>query len=126
MSTKERRREAVGLERNGPYFRKQSIDNSQKGADNIDRMKGLSSEIEHLGLALLVQTQEMVGQSCYIETLVYHSGQLVYSRKTPFTLPLQDPAGESRLARLIEDKHREILREVAAGKLDHHFSRARR
>jgi hypothetical protein len=82
-------------------------------------MKGLSSEIARLGLALLVQTQEMGGRSCYIETLVYHNGRLVYSRKTPYTRSFQDPSWEGRLTALIGDEHREILGDVAAGRLDH-------
>lgn len=87
-------------------------------------MKGLSDEIVHSGLTLLVQTQEMGGRSCYIETLIYHNGRLVYSRKTPFTQSLQDPAGEGRLAVLLEEKHRETLKDLAAGRLDHHLPKA--
>jgi hypothetical protein len=87
-------------------------------------MKGLSSEAVRSGLCLLVQTQEMSGPSCYIETLVYHNGRLVYSRKTPYTQSLQDPAGEGRLTALIEDVHREILKDLTAGRLDHHLPKA--
>jgi hypothetical protein len=87
-------------------------------------MKGLSSEIVHLGLTLLVQTQEMGGRSCYIETLVYHNGRLIFSRKTPYTQSFQDPAWEGRLTVILEEKHREILREVKAGRLDHHLPKA--
>jgi hypothetical protein len=101
-----------------------SIDKSDQGADNIGNMKGLSSEIARLGLALLVQTQEMGGRSCYIETLVYHNGRLVHSRKTPYTRSFQDPSWEDRLAALIGDEHREILRELAAGRLDHLLPKA--
>jgi hypothetical protein len=87
-------------------------------------MKGLSSEIIRAGLSLLVQTQEMGVVSCYIETLVYHNGRLVYSRKTPYTRSLQDPAGEARLSALIEDEHREILKDLAAGRMDHYLPKA--
>jgi hypothetical protein len=100
------------------------IDKSDQGADNIGTMKGLSSEIARLGLALLVQTQEMGGRSCYIETLVYHNGRLVHSRKTPYTRSFQDPSWEDRLAALIGDEHRKILRELAAGRLDHLLPKA--
>ena len=87
-------------------------------------MKGLSSEIVRAGLSLLVQTQEIGGMSCYIETLVYHNGRLVYSRKTPFTRSLEDPAAEVRLSALIDDAHREIVKDLAAGRLDHHLPKA--
>ena len=87
-------------------------------------MKGLSSEIIRAGLCLLVQTQEMAGMSCYIETLVYNDGRLVYSRKTPFTRSLEDPTAEGRLSALLDDAHREILKDLAAGRLDHHLPKA--
>jgi hypothetical protein len=87
-------------------------------------MKGLSSEIVRAGLGLLVQTQEMGGRSCYIETLVYHNGRLIFSRKTPYTRSLQDPTGEGRLTALIEDKHGEILKDLAAGRMDHYLPKA--
>jgi hypothetical protein len=87
-------------------------------------MKGLSSEIVRSGLNLLVQTQEMGGHSCYIETLVYHNGRLIYSRKTPYTGSLLEPTAEGRLTALIEDIHREILRDLAAGRMDHHLPKA--
>ena len=87
-------------------------------------MKGLSSEIVRAGLCLLIQTQEMGGMSCSIETLIYHNGRLVYSRKTPFTRSIEDPTGEGRLSALLDDTHSEILKDLAAGRLDHHLPKA--
>jgi hypothetical protein len=87
-------------------------------------MKGLSSEIVRAGLSLLVQTQEMGGRSCYIETLIYHNGRLVFSRKTPFTRSLEDPTGEGGLSALLDESHNEILKDLAAGRLDHHLPKA--
>lgn len=87
-------------------------------------MKGLSSEIVRAGHSLLVQTQEMGGLSCYIETLIYHNGRLLFSRKTPTTRSLEDPTGEGRLSAQIEEEHAEILKELTAGRLDHYLPKA--
>ncbi len=87
-------------------------------------MKGLSSEIFRSGLCLLVQTQEMGGTSYYIETLVYHNGRLLYSRKTPYTRSLEDPTGEARLSALLESEHSEIVKDLAAGRMDHYLPKA--
>ncbi|MGD0782577.1 MAG: hypothetical protein ABSA30_06930 [Candidatus Aminicenantales bacterium] len=88
-------------------------------------MKGISSEIVRAGLGLLIQTQEMGGgTSCYIETLVYHNGRLLYTRKTPYTRSFEDPSGEGRLSALLESEHSEIVNDLAAGRLDHYLPKA--
>lgn len=80
-------------------------------------MKGISSRVDRKGATLIVQTQDVAGVSSYIETLVYGSGRLIFSRKAPISAG-RAVAGPSRLDKLMADAHRAVLDEIAAGRID--------
>jgi len=88
-------------------------------------MKGLSTETARRGLTLLVQTQWIEAPSCYIETLVYDRGRLLHTRKTPFVGTVHGVSGETLLARALDAAHRDVLKDLTAGRLDHLLSKAR-
>lgn len=88
-------------------------------------MKGLSTETARRGLALLVQTQWIEAPSCYIETLVYDRGRLLHTRKTSFARPARGSSDEGLLARAMDAAHRDVLKDLSAGRLDHLLSKAR-
>ncbi|MDD8026016.1 MAG: hypothetical protein PHI34_05850 [Acidobacteriota bacterium] len=81
-------------------------------------MKGISAKIERRGISLIVQTQDVPGSSSYIETLVYSSGRLVYSRKTPLPSLRQSANWPARLNKLLTDAHKSVSDDIAAGRLD--------
>ncbi len=89
------------------------------------RMQGLSTEINYSGRRLLVQTQNIGGPSSYIETLVYLGGQLVLSRKVPYTSRLGIPAEKNTLARMAAEAHDSVLEDLRAGRLDHRLPKPR-
>lgn len=88
-------------------------------------MSGTSSEIRHKGLSLLVQTQDKGLQAQYVESLVYHSGKLVFSRKTFYTQFLNDADLKRKVARLLIEQHHKIMSDISAGRLDHHLFKSR-
>jgi hypothetical protein len=81
-------------------------------------MKGISGEAVRKGVPLLIQTQDVIGPTSYIETLIYGAGRLVYSRKTPMPALRQSAAWPDRLNKLLADAHNEILDDLQAGRLD--------
>ena len=81
-------------------------------------MKGISSEFVRRGSSLLVQTQDVPGASSYIETLIYNSGRLIYSRRTPLPSLRQSASWPDRLNKLLTDAHGVVLKDLAAGRLD--------
>ena len=81
-------------------------------------MKGISAEAVRRGVALLVQTQDVLGPTSYIETLIYGAGRLVYSRKTPLAALRRDAAWPDRLNKLLADAHKAVLDDLQAGRLD--------
>jgi len=84
-------------------------------------MNGLSTTIAHAGFSFLVQTQDSGARAHFMETLVYRSGRLVYSRRTSYTTILDDPHREDRLMGLVRDQHKSVLDDAVAGRLDAHL-----
>lgn len=82
-------------------------------------MQGFTTEINYRERSLLVQTQNIEGPASYIETLVYLGGQLVFSRKTPYTSRLDSPTEYRTLARTAEEAHDSVIEDLRAGRLDH-------
>ncbi|MBM3294132.1 MAG: hypothetical protein FJY82_06355 [Candidatus Aminicenantes bacterium] len=81
-------------------------------------MGGTTAEISHRGTAFLVQTQDNGPRAQSLETLVYRSGRLVFSRKASWQSLLGDPRFADRLKEMIEAQHRDVCGEIRAGRLD--------
>jgi hypothetical protein len=79
-------------------------------------MSGFNTEAMFQGEAFHVQTQDKGPRAQYVESLVYKSGKLVSSRKTFYTQFLNDPDLRTKVGRIMEDQHRNILKEIADGK----------
>ncbi len=82
-------------------------------------MSGLNTKIEHKGIHLHVQTQDKGMKAQYVESLIYATGKVLTSRKTPYTPILNSPDLEIKINQIIKDQHEKILREIAEGKFDH-------
>jgi hypothetical protein len=81
-------------------------------------MKGISGEMVRGGVPLLIQTQDVVGPTSYIETLIYGAGRLVYSRRTPVPALRQAAGWPDRLNKILSDAHQKVLDDLQAGRLD--------
>ncbi len=81
-------------------------------------MKGISGETVRRGVPLLIQTQDVIGPTSYIETLIYGAGRLVYSRKTPMPALRQAAGWPDRLNKILSDAHQKVLDDLEAGRLD--------
>jgi len=81
-------------------------------------LPGSTNEIIRNGTAFLLQTQDNGPRTQAVETLVYCRGRLVYSRKSSWQAFLGTPDLAARIARLIENQHREVGGDIAAGRLD--------
>jgi len=82
-------------------------------------MTGLSAQIQHKGLNYYVQTQDLGQRASYVESLIYRSGTLLTSRKTMYTSYLGLPDFKEKVARLMQDQHEKILRDISEGRFDH-------
>jgi hypothetical protein len=81
-------------------------------------MPGYNTRVEFRGSVYMVQTQDKGLAAQYVETLIYKSGRLLTSRKTPYTHLMSSPDVEAAIERIMEDQHKRILDEIVDGKLD--------
>lgn len=82
-------------------------------------MGGINSAINYKGQSFHIQTQDQGLKSKYIESLIYKSGKLLSSRKTPYTSLLGSPNLKKEIERLMKNQHKAIIDEISDGKLDH-------
>ncbi len=82
-------------------------------------MGGLSTEIKHKGLALLIQTQDKGLKAQYVESLVYSLGKVLVSRKTFYTSSLNSPDLKTKINEIIKNQHYKIIEDISQGKFDH-------
>jgi hypothetical protein len=81
-------------------------------------MPGYNTRVEFKGSAYMVQTQDKGLAAQYVETLIYKSGRLLTSRKTPYTHLMSSPDVKAAIEEIMEDQHKRILDEIVGGKLD--------
>ncbi|MCX6559433.1 MAG: hypothetical protein NTZ26_02855 [Candidatus Aminicenantes bacterium] len=84
-------------------------------------MKGISSEFVRRGTSLIVQTQDVPGATSYIETLIYSSGRLIYSRRKALPSLRLSASWPDQLNKLLTDVHGMVLEDLAAGRLDRYL-----
>jgi hypothetical protein len=86
-------------------------------------MGGTTTEIIHRGASFLVQTQDSGPRAQAIETLVYRSGRLAYTRKASWQSLLGQPRFEARLGEMIDAQHAAVCAEIRDGRLDNFLFR---
>jgi hypothetical protein len=85
---------------------------------NAVAMTGLSAQVQRNGLTYYVQTQDMGLRANLIESLIYRSGKLLSSRKTVYTPYLDRPDLKEQVARIMQDQHERVVRDINEGKFD--------
>ncbi len=71
-------------------------------------LTGFNTDIEHSGTTYHVQTEDKGRGNPLVESLVYTSGEILYTRRTPYhDLVEQDVDREA--SRLMERQHRSIV-----------------
>ena len=82
-------------------------------------MSGINSTINYKGTYFHIQTQDKGLKFRYIESLIYKSGKLLTSRKTPYLSLLNSPDLKKKVDRLMKDQHQSLIKNISEGKLDH-------
>ncbi len=72
-------------------------------------LTGYNTDIEHGGTVYHVQTEDKGASAAYIESLVYVSGEIVFSRRTAYRELLESGADTRAVADLMEKQHRSIV-----------------
>ena len=76
---------------------------------------GFNTDVKHRGLVFHVQTEDKGLENPLIETLIYKGGEILASRRLPYSEILQS-GDEKAISRLMEEQHKAMILEVKRGK----------
>jgi hypothetical protein len=80
-------------------------------------LTGFNTDIEHSGTTYHVQTEDKGRRNPLVESLVYTSGEILYSRRTPYHDLVEQDVDREAIASLMERQHRSIVDAVQSGGL---------
>ena len=80
-------------------------------------LTGFNTDIEHSGTTYHVQTEDKGRNNPLVESLVYTSGEILYTRRTPYDELVEQDVDREAIATLMERQHRSIVDAVHAGGL---------
>jgi len=81
-------------------------------------LTGYNTDIEHAGTIYHVQTEDKGQANPFVESLVYASGEILYSRRTPYHDLVEQELDPQTVAAIMERQHRAILDAIGAGRLE--------
>lgn len=86
-------------------------------------LTGYNTDIDHAGTVYHVQTEDKGRSNPYVESLVYASGEILYSRRTPYHDLVEQGVEPQAVAAIMERQHRSIVEAIGAGRLETLMSR---
>jgi len=84
--------------------------------DNPAVITGYNTDVKHRGLVYHVQTEDKGKDNPLIETLIYKGGEILASRRLPYSELIRDQGGEKAISNLMEEQHKAMILEVKRGK----------
>ncbi len=76
---------------------------------------GFNTDVEYEGVIFHVQTEDKGVENPVIESLVYKGGEILVSRKLPYSKILVNGYDEKAVIKLMEDQHRNMIAEIRRG-----------
>ncbi len=77
---------------------------------------GFNTDVKHRGLVYHVQTEDKGKDNPLIETLIYKGGEILASRRLPYSELIRDTDAEKAISNLMEEQHKAMILEVKRGK----------
>ena len=77
---------------------------------------GFNTDIKHQGVTYHVQTEDKGTTNPLIETLIYKGGEILGSRRLPYSDLVKGPEDEASITRLMEEQHKGMIQEVKRGR----------
>jgi hypothetical protein len=78
-------------------------------------LTGFNTDIKHSGTTYHVQTEDKGRANPLVESLVYTSGEILYTRRTPYHDLVEQNVDREAIATLMERQHRAIVDAVQLG-----------
>lgn len=76
---------------------------------------GFNTDVKHRGLVYHVQTEDKGKDNPLIETLIYKGGEILASRRLPYSELIRDTDTEKAISSLMEEQHKAMILEVKRG-----------
>jgi hypothetical protein len=77
---------------------------------------GFNTDVTCRGLVYHVQTEDKGRDNPLIETLIYKGGEILASRRLPYSEIIQGSDSEKAISKLMEEQHKAMILEVKRGK----------
>jgi len=81
-------------------------------------LTGFNTDIEHGGTVYHVQTEDKGRSNPFVESLVYASGEILYSRRTSYQDLVEQDVDADTVAAIMDRQHREIVESIGSGTLN--------
>lgn len=81
-------------------------------------LPGFNTDFTHHGETYHVQTEDNGANNPVVVTLLYFKGAILASRRTSYRDLLEQPGCQKQLMDLMKSQHKEIMRDLIAGKFD--------
>jgi hypothetical protein len=85
------------------------------GLDNGHVITGFNTDVSVRGVVYHVQTEDKGKENPLIETLIYKGGEILASRRLPYTEIVTGADTQGQITRLMEDQHKAMILEVKRG-----------
>jgi len=76
---------------------------------------GFNTDVRYKGVTYHVQTEDKGPQNPLIETLIYKGGEILASRRLPYSELIRDTDAEKAISSLMEEQHKAMILEVKRG-----------
>lgn len=80
---------------------------------------GYNTDVRYSDLVLHVQTEDKGQSNPFIESLIYHRGQVVVAKRASYAELLEEGKGNEAIMAFMDHQHRLMIKAIQAGKFDH-------
>ncbi len=77
---------------------------------------GFNTDVNYKGVVFHVQTEDKGVENPIIESLIYKGGEILGSRRLPYSDILENGYDEKIVVKLMEDQHKNMIEEIRQGR----------
>jgi len=79
---------------------------------------GFNTDVKYKGTVFHVQTEDKGLDNPLIESLIYKGGEILGSRRLPYSDIMENGYDEKAVVKLMEDQHKTMIEEIKKGRFD--------
>jgi hypothetical protein len=83
---------------------------------------GFNTDIKYRNEVFHIQTEDKGENNPTVETLVYHSGEILLSRRVSYSHLMKKPDARKRIKMMMKTQHDQVISELKGGKFLHLLS----